>query len=185
VTDVKHVELDGVAFAKVDAPPAITLIPLPHARPARTPMHLYRRPSSGLLIYISSDDGTLRNDHMKLFVGPGPELREIQFDRPRDGAPAWVTRYQAAEGTLDRPDGEHRLAAKRDRRRMPTWDGERLHELMLERFLIVETETKVTLFLDPRHANWDSTSTDLVFDDDAWNRLTAGVHAGPKTAHDV
>ena len=177
--DIEEVEFDGISFSKVVAPREITLLPLP---PMRSPMHLYRRPSTGQFIYLSKDrytqydyDGLM----FKVFVGDGGVLHEVQIIYPLPDEPDWWhARFPTTDGTLDVPRhiGNDELRSKR-KHPAPRWEGEELEELMLERFLIVETDTEVRLAPNPAHSSWDITNTDLVTDDTAWARLTARAQA--------
>ena len=176
-----QVELDGIGYDKVDAPNRIMLLSLP---PMSMPSHVYLRPSASQLVYLSlrryaegggAAYGGIRADNSEalfvgdvadLFSGGIAELAEREIDRPLpDTIDQSVIRYPTATGTLDVPEGESIT-----NRRVATWDGEPLVELMLARLLVVETLDRVRLCLNPGHSSWD-TNTHSQPSDTAWDRL--------------
>jgi hypothetical protein len=182
-----QVELDGISFTEVDAPTEIMLLPLP---PMRVADHTYWLPSTGQVIYLSLRQYAAGGGHAyggiralgseKLFVGAGgdlfaggiADLTEAEISRPLpDTIGEYVIRYATAEGTLVVPFGD-----EIKKRRAATWEGEPLAELMLQRLLIVETDDRVRLCLNPVHSSWD-TNTHPRTSDTSWDELMADAHA--------
>jgi len=182
-----QVELDGVSFTEVDAPTEILLLPLP---PMRVAEYAYWRPSSRQVIYLSrrrypgggggASGGVRDIGSEKLFVGDAGDLFAGGIAELIDPRTPWALpdtigeypgRYQTAEGTLSVPNGNDLK-----KRRAATWEGEQLVELMLERLVIVETDDRVRLCLNPGHSSWDATTYPQT-SHTIWDELMADAQA--------
>jgi hypothetical protein len=175
VDATNEVELDGVSFSRVPAPPNIMLLPLP---PMRKPSELLLRPSTADLIYLSTD-AYLASRAPRLFLGRAADLLTAPIASPSGPRSRWFTLYPITESALRLPSAgfsPRDLESKARRRRWPTWDGERLHELMRERFLVVETDTEVRLCLNPAHSSWDGLHAGFTAND-AWSDLALRTQA--------
>lgn len=118
---------NGKVFKLTETPPEINPIPLPTVREAE---YLFRL-DDGTYIYVSHDKYKYGYETFKLFAGPADHLEEIPInnvERYRDGGTTYV---KTDKGTLFSP-------TPFDKKAKPTWDGEKVKELDLKKFLIEE-----------------------------------------------